>query len=40
MLLAGADKVSVNSAAVMHPEIILKVLNASAISVSILSIDG
>ncbi|WP_297039730.1 imidazole glycerol phosphate synthase subunit HisF [uncultured Dialister sp.] len=40
MLLAGADKVSVNSAAVMHPEIIRESAERFGNQCVILSIDG
>lgn len=40
MLLAGADKVSVNSAAVMHPEIIRESADRFGNQCVVLSIDG
>lgn len=40
MLLAGADKVSVNSAAVMHPEIIRESAERFGNQCMVLSIDG
>ena len=40
MLLAGADKVSVNSAAVMHPEIIRESAERFGNQCVVLSIDG
>lgn len=40
MLLAGADKVSVNSAAVMHPEIIRESVERFGNQCVVLSIDG
>lgn len=40
MLLAGADKVSVNSAAVMHPEIIRESAERFGSQCVVLSIDG
>lgn len=40
MLLAGADKVSVNSAAVMHPEIIRESAERFGCQCVVLSIDG